>query len=192
MGGIVFVLIVYATSDIYLGLGLNVIESVLQGNSIIWYAFILKIILTSLTLAVGGSGGVLTPIFFIGATAGVAFANMFGLDTAIFAAIGLVAVLGGAANTPLAACVLAIELFGPALAPYATVACVISFFMTGYRSIFPSQVLSGVKAQGILIKKGDEVETFEPHYDYQTRRVMVSGKVMAKRVLKWPSGIRKF
>jgi len=37
------------------------------------------------------------------------------VDPATFAAIGMVALLSGAANTPIAASILAVELFGPAL-----------------------------------------------------------------------------
>ena len=37
---------------------------------------------------------------------------------------------------------MAIELFGPAIAPYATVVCVISFLITGRQSIYPSQRIS--------------------------------------------------
>ena len=49
---------------------------------------------------------------------------------------------GWVANTPLAASIMAIELFGPAIAPYATVVCVISFLITGRQSIYPSQRIS--------------------------------------------------
>ena len=68
--------------------------------------------------------------------------GFLGVDSATLAAMGLVAVLAGTANTPLAASIMAIELFGPAIAPYATVACVISFLVTGQQSIYPSQQIS--------------------------------------------------
>jgi len=69
-------------------------------------------------------------------------ADFMNVDSATLAALGLVAVLAGAANTPLAASIMAIELFGPAIAPYATVACVISFLVTGQQSVYPSQRIS--------------------------------------------------
>ena len=93
--------------------------------------------------------------------------------------------LGGAANTPVAACVLAIELFGSSIAPYAALAIVVSFFMTGYRSIFPSQVLSTKKTQSVILKQREEVETFETHFDYKTRRIMATGRHMAKKLIKF-------
>ncbi len=100
----------------------------------------MKIIFTSITLNFGGSGGIVTPIFFIGAAAGSLFATLFALDLATFSAIGLVSLLAGAANTPISASIMAVELFGPKLAPYATVACIISYLMTGHRSVYPSQI----------------------------------------------------
>jgi H+/Cl- antiporter ClcA len=44
----------------------------------------------------------------------------------MLAALGFVAVFAGAANTPLASTVMAIELFGPQIGPYAAIACVMS------------------------------------------------------------------
>ncbi len=58
-----------------------------------WYAFLLKPLFTSITLSFGGSGGIVTPIFFVGSTAGVTFAHLLNLNVATFAAIGLVSVL---------------------------------------------------------------------------------------------------
>ncbi len=141
----------------YLGLGLNVIEDSLMGIPAHWYDFIAKAAFTGVTLGFGGSGGIITPIFFVGATSGSLYAGLLHLDHATFAAIGMTAVLAGAANTPIAASIMAVELFGPAVAPYATVACVISFLMTGNRSVYPSQVLSIAKSESIKVELGKEL-----------------------------------
>ncbi len=138
----------------FLGLGLETIESSLKGAPVPWYGFAAKAVFTSITLNFGGSGGIVTPIFFVGATAGSLFANVFGLDRATFAAIGLVALLAGAANTPIAAAIMALEMFGPKLGPYAAVACVISFLMTGHRSVYPSQVLAMRKSPSLNVELG--------------------------------------
>ena len=183
-GGLLIVCVAIFISTDYLGLGLANIDLMLSGESIIWYAFLLKIILTAVTLASGGSGGVITPLFFVGSAAGILFADILGVDKSIFAALGLVSVLGGAANTPLAACVLSIELFGSGIAPYATVACVVSFLMTGYRSIFPSQVLSSSKTQSIRFNQGQEIEHYKTQYNYKTRKIMASGRHIAKKIIK--------
>ena len=131
----------YIFSAKYFGLGLSTIEAAFRGEATDWYAFLVKPLFTAITLSFGGSGGIVTPIFFIGATAGLFFAYVFSLNAGTFAAIGLASVLAGAANTPIAASIMAVELFGPQIAPYATVACVISFLITGHRSVYPSQVL---------------------------------------------------
>jgi H+/Cl- antiporter ClcA len=70
------------------------------------------LIFTAITLSFGGSGGIVTPIFFAGSTAGLSFAYVFSLNAGTFAAIGLVSVLVGSANTPIAASNMAVELFG--------------------------------------------------------------------------------
>ena len=61
------------------------------------------------------------------------------LNTITFAALGLVSILAGAANTPLAASIMAMELFGADIAPYAAVSCIVSFLITGQRTIFDKQ-----------------------------------------------------
>ena len=118
----------------------------------------MKSIFTAITLSFGGSGGIVTPIFFVGSSAGTLFASLTGLDVATFATIGLVSVLAGAANTPIAASIMAMELFGTGIAPYATVACVVSFLMTGHRSVYPSQILSMKKSSSINVETGKEME----------------------------------
>jgi H+/Cl- antiporter ClcA len=169
MGGGAVVVLALVFSTRYLGLGLNTIEACLRGESVEWYAFLLKPVFTSLTLAFGGSGGIVTPIFFIGATAGAFFAMMTGLSVATFSAIGLSSVLAGAANTPIAASIMSVELFGPQLAPYATVACVISFLMTGHHSVYPSQILSMKKSGSLQVTLGENMDDVETHYEPHAR-----------------------
>ena len=93
----------YLFSTRYLGLGLETIEASFRGKATDWYAFLVKPLFTATTLSFGGSGGIVTPIFFIGTTAGMFFAMIMNLNLGTFAAIGLVSVLAGAANTPIAA-----------------------------------------------------------------------------------------
>jgi H+/Cl- antiporter ClcA len=164
IGGGVLVLLALAFSNRFLGLGLETIEACLRGESVPWFAFLLKPLFTSITLNFGGSGGIVTPIFFVGATSGALFASVLGLNVATFSAIGFTSVLAGAANTPIAASILAVELFGPVVAPYATVACVISFLMTGHRSVYHSQVLSMRKSESIQVEIGKEMENIEATY----------------------------
>lgn len=161
IGGILIVTLTYLFSTRYLGLGLKTVESSLRGDHIEWYAFLVKPFFTSLTLSFGGSGGIVTPIFFVGSTAGVTFAHLLDLNASTFAAIGLVSVLAGSANTPIAASIMAVELFGPAIAPYATLACVVSFLITGHRSVYPSQILSISKSPSLQVELGKEIEEIQ-------------------------------
>lgn len=162
IGGAALVVLALLVSKRYLGLGLETVQETLGGVPAHWYDFAAKSLFTSVTLAFGGSGGIITPIFFIGTTAGSFYAGLAGLDHATFAAIGMAALLAGAANTPIAASIMAVELFGPTVAPYATVACVISFLMTGNRSVYPSQVLSVSKAESIQVELGRELQDTRP------------------------------
>jgi H+/Cl- antiporter ClcA len=141
----------------YLGLGLNSIENALKGGHVAWYDPFLKIIFTSITLGAGGSGGVITPIFFVGTAAGSLFSFLAGVDPSTFAAIGMVALLAGTANTPIAASIMSIELFGLRIAPYAAVSCIISFLITGHRSIYPSQLLGVSKSMSLETEVGKEI-----------------------------------
>ncbi|HVP36004.1 MAG TPA: chloride channel protein [Terriglobales bacterium] len=182
IGGLVLVGLTLVFSKHYLGLGLDEIESYLKGGRAIWYAFILKSIFTSITLNFGGSGGIVTPIFFIGSASGALFAETLGLDMATFAAIGLVSLLAGAANTPIAASIMAVELFGPKVAPYAAVACVISFLMTGHRSVYPSQVLAIRKSPSLEAEIGKEVEEIETMFRPRKKSLITTGLRIARKL----------
>lgn len=162
IGGSALVAMTLIFSTEYLGLGLDTIDASLNGQGTVWYAFLLKALFTSVTLAFGGSGGIVTPIFFIGSAAGVTFAQVLGLDIALFAAIGFVSVLAGAANTPIAAGIMAIELFGPSIAPYAVVACAVSYLITGHRSVYPSQRLAFVKSASFKGELGQTIDKTRP------------------------------
>jgi len=175
--GTAIAIIAYIFSVQYLGLGTDTIDLVLAGGSIVLYAFAIKLLVTAITLNFGGSGGMVTPAFFIGTTSGVLFAAIFHLDPIIFAAVGMVAVLAGVANTPIAASILAIEAFGPAIAPYAAVACVISFLMTGHRSLFPNQVLSINKSSSLKVVSGTNIGNMKT-------KVVVRKKGVLKQALK--------
>ena len=159
--------------------------SALEGGQVPWAASFLKMLFTSITLNFGGSGGIVTPIFFIGATAGNVFGHAFGLDPAVFAAIGMVSLLAGAANTPISASIMAVEIFGPLVAPYAAVSCVISFLMTGHRSVYPSQVLSMAKSTSLSVKKGQEMSNIE-EIDVAIREKSIMGVItkIAKKIRK--------
>jgi H+/Cl- antiporter ClcA len=162
IGGLMLVALIFIFSDKYAGLGVGSIEKELNGQEYaFWYDFLFKMLFTIITLSFGGSGGVVTPMFFIGAAAGSFFAQVLHVDNATFAAIGMVSLLSAAANTPIAASIMGLELFGPAVAPYAAISCVIAFLMTGHRSIYPSQILSMKKTASVDVNVGGEMHEVE-------------------------------
>jgi hypothetical protein len=53
---------------------------------------------------------------------------------------------------------MAMELFGMDIAHYAAVSIVISFFLSGHRSVFPSQKLAMKKSDLFEIEYGEDIE----------------------------------
>lgn len=145
-----------------LGLSLPLLHGALAGESTAWYLFGLKLLATALTLGAGGSGGILTPIFVIGACFGSAYAHLFAPDLqAFFAALGMIGLLSGATNTPIAASVLAMEMFGADIAPFAAAVATVSFLIVGYRSVYPSQVLAIEKSTYLQVVTGRPIGTLD-------------------------------
>ena len=169
LGGCIIVVLTLIFGEEYLGLGFETIKSsisasIVDHESVPWYAFILKTIFTSLTLGFGGSGGVITPIFYMGATSGNFFGYLVDSYIPLFAALGFVSVLAGTTSAPIAAIIMAVELFGIHVAHYAALSVIIAFLMTGHRSVFPSQVLSMKKSEALNVNLGEEIEHTEATY----------------------------
>jgi H+/Cl- antiporter ClcA len=80
-----------------------------------------------------------TPLFYIGATLGNALAPLLHLPFPLLAGLGFVAVFAGAANTPIASTLMAVELFGADIGVYAALACVVSYLFSGHGGIYRSQ-----------------------------------------------------
>lgn len=162
-GGVVLILLSFVVGEQYFGLGLGTINNILQPNpslssDIPWYSFLIKTVFTSITLGVGGSGGIVTPIFYIGATSGHWFGTLMGDNhIAFFGALGFVSVLAGTTNAPIAATIMAMELFGLEVAHYAALSIVVSFLITGHRSVFASQLLAMKKSNTLKIEMGEEI-----------------------------------
>ena len=161
-GGIALALAIWALDGWrYVGLGLPVISESFQHPVAPW-DFLAKAAFTVLSLGTGFKGGEVTPLFYIGATLGNAMAPLLHQPFALFAALGFVAVFAGAANTPLACTLMAIELFGHAIAPYAIVACVVSYLFSGHAGIYKSQRIGHPKhrhmPEGIQLSEVAEVK----------------------------------
>ena len=148
-----------------LGLGGDVIQDTIQGHHVLLFIFLGKIIVTSITLNFGGSGGIILPICFVGTTAGALFATVLGFPIELFATLGLAGLLAGAINTPLTAVLLTIELFGLPVGGYAIVVCAVSFLISGHRSAIPTQLLQMNKAPTIHADLNQEISLTESEVD---------------------------
>nr|WP_296310487.1 voltage-gated chloride channel family protein [Pseudomonas sp.] len=139
LGGIVVATAVWAVDGYrYIGMGIPTIVQSFQAPVAPW-DFLGKLVLTVVSLGTGFKGGEVTPLFYIGATLGNAMAPLLHLPFSMLAAIGFVAVFAGAANTPVATIVMAVELFGPAIGPLAAIACVASYLVSGHTGIYHAQ-----------------------------------------------------
>ncbi|MDP9170552.1 MAG: voltage-gated chloride channel protein, partial [Acidobacteriota bacterium] len=58
---------------------------------------------------------------------------------------GLCAVFAGAANTPIASTLMAMELFGSGAGIYAGIACVVSYLFSGHTGIYSAQQIGWSK-----------------------------------------------
>jgi CIC family chloride channel protein len=120
-GGVVLGGLLIALPQMY-GVGYPVLENAVEGRYVIGMLLLLmvgKMFATSLTIGIGGSGGVFAPTLFIGAMAGTAFGmvahGLFPTVTESAGAYGLIgmgAALGGATGAPITAVVILFELTG--------------------------------------------------------------------------------
>jgi len=121
VGGIILGALLVALPQMY-GVGYPVLENAVRGKYLVPMLLLLmvgKMFATSLTIGIGGSGGVFAPTLFIGAMAGTAFGalahGMFPTVTESAGAYGLIgmgAALGGATRAPITAVVILFELTG--------------------------------------------------------------------------------
>ena len=149
IGGCLLLGLAWLVSPEVLGLGKETIQRALEGGTIVWALILGKILSSTLTLNMGGSGGIVLPICFVGATSGSALGWMVGQDPSVFAALGLTGLLAGAINTPLTAFVLGLELFGINSGPYLLLSCTIAYLLSGHRSAIPTQLLQFSKAPAL-------------------------------------------
>lgn len=121
VGGILLGLLLLAVPQLY-GVGYPVMYAAFAGHYALWLLVILaagKMLACSLTIGIGGSGGVFAPSLFVGATSGMAFglAMQHVIGTAVgppalYAIVGMGAVFASAARAPLTALASTVEMTG--------------------------------------------------------------------------------
>ena len=122
VGGVALGLVLLALPQMY-GVGYPVMGKALAGQYALWFIAVLmlgKILAASLTLSIGGSGGVFAPSLFIGAMAGMAFGTVahhlfgpaIGPPPALYAVVAMGGVFAAAAQAPLTAIASVAEMTG--------------------------------------------------------------------------------
>jgi H+/Cl- antiporter ClcA len=138
IGGSCITLVIVLTGAYeYSGLGIPTIQkSFLQIAAP--ETFIIKLLLTTLTISAGFKGGEVTPLFFIGATLGSALSALLPIPTELLAGIGFVAIFAGASKTPIACTVMGMELFGIQYGVFLALGCITAYFISGKKGIYTS------------------------------------------------------
>lgn len=151
-GGAVLALTLLVGNQNYNGAGMGVIAECFNG-SVPTFAFLLKMVFTAITLAVGFKGGEIVPSFFIGATLGCLFGSVFGLSPSLCAAIGMGAVFCGVTNSPITSLLICFEMFGLEGMPYYLLAIAISYVVSGYYGLYQSQKIIYSKYKNAYVNR---------------------------------------
>lgn len=137
--GVLIVVIQFLTgSKDYMGAGMEVVERTMHGE-VNAEAFILKMLLTAITLGVGFKGGEIVPSFFVGATFGCLLGHILGISPSICAAVGMIALFCGVTNSPVTSILLGFELFGMNGMNFILIGVAVSYMLSGYYSLYNSQ-----------------------------------------------------
>lgn len=144
-GIIIFGLTIIVGNQGYNGAGVNVIERIFNENkdpasiSFSPEAFVLKLIFTCISVAVGFKGGEIVPTLFIGSTFGALLATIFGLSAPFGAALCMVLLFCGVTNCPLASIALGFELFSGVGFWYFVPTVLVCFILSGKISLYSAQ-----------------------------------------------------
>ncbi|MEO6928161.1 MAG: chloride channel protein [Casimicrobiaceae bacterium] len=152
IGGVVLALLTLVIPTEYLGLSLPLMERALDGQPMPYLGFLWKALLVAVTLGSGFYGGLVTEQFVMGAVAGGAFAHFLGIHPALGAAIGLVSVVAAASNTPIAAILMGVELFGGGSTLYVAGAAIAAYLIVGHRSVYPEQQTAFTKSSWVSVR----------------------------------------
>ncbi|QOR66618.1 chloride channel protein [Cytobacillus suaedae] len=161
IGGIVIVgLTLVVGSQDYNGRGLEMLEQSFK-EEVPPFAFLAKLIFTAVTLGTGFVGGEAIPLFFMGATLGNSLHTIVDLPMSFLAALGLIAAFCGGANTPIAAFLLAMEMFDGKGLEYFFIACIVSYVFSGHPGLWPSQKIYEPKSRLYQVAQGETIENVE-------------------------------
>lgn len=158
ISGSSLVLLMLLVGRSYGGLSLGLLLGALSGHSVPTLSFLWKLVMVAITLGFGMSGGIITPLFVIGAAFGSVAAIPLHLPMAIGAELGMIAVTSAAANAPIALIIMGIELFGARFAPDFLIVAIPAFIIIGNHSVYPSQRVRLQKSPFVPIPTGRALE----------------------------------
>ena len=131
---------------------MQIIEKCIDG-SVRPEAFLLKILLTALTIGAGFKGGEIVPSFCTGAAFGCLFGNMLGFSPTLCTAVGMASVFCGVTNCPISSLLISFKLFGYDGMPYFLLAVSFSYMLSGYFGLYHSQKIVYSKYKTNYINK---------------------------------------
>jgi len=137
VGGIIVILFYLEGSYHYVGLGIPIIQDALEFPAS-FKDSIYKAGFTALTVGSGFKGGEFIPLVFIGTTLGSALSVFIPVSFQLLGGLGFAAVFAGAAKTPIACSLMAMEIFGYEILPYALIACFMSNYVSGKATVYKS------------------------------------------------------
>ncbi|MBN9193755.1 MAG: chloride channel protein [Microbacterium sp.] len=175
VGGILLGLLLLAVPQMY-GVGYPVMFQALHGDYGFWlllFFALAKIVATSLTLGIGGSGGVFAPSLFIGLMLGTAYGlvvhQLFGNaagDPAVYAAIGMGGVFASGTRAPLTAFASVVEMTGD-------MSLVLPIMLTSaLATVVSRSVAYGTIYTTKLLRRGQDIEKLQ---DRQYRHLLGGG-----------------
>ena len=136
----------------YLGASVGLIEHAIDGQAD-WYAFLLKMALTAITIGCGYKGGEIVPTFCVGATFGCVMGGFLGLSPSLCAACGMVALFCGVTNCPIASLLISFELFGYEAMPFFLISVAVSFLLSGTYGLYHEQTIVYSKYKAKLVNQ---------------------------------------
>lgn len=148
---VVIITICLGTTD-YNGAGIDVMKRAFEGD-VVPYAFVIKMLLTALTLGGGYKGGEIVPTFFVGATLGAWIGSLFGISTSFCAGIGMAVLFCGVTNCPITTLIISFELFQYKAVPFFLFAIAVSYVVSGYSGLYGEQKIMYSKYKAMYINR---------------------------------------
>lgn len=125
----------------YMSLGTNLINTAFFEVDLIQNQdFILKLIFTTLCISIGFQGGEVTPLFAIGASAGIFLSHFLGINPLFLAALGYICVFSSATHSYLGSAFIGAEIFGFHLFPIFLISCFIVSRLNLSKNIYGEKI----------------------------------------------------